>query len=229
MMPTLPPVVTIDGPSASGKGTIAHLLAKKLHWHFLDSGILYRAVGLAALQESVHPEKLSEITALIHHIKIDMEFADISDDPKIFLNNHEVTEEIRGEACGKMASQVSTVPLVRAALLDRQRNMRELPGLVTDGRDMGTVVFPDASVKFFFQASVEVRAQRRYNQLISRSQNANLRDVLHELRVRDERDANRMISPTKPAADAIILDTSNMTIEEVLKEVYQQVQAKLGV
>ena len=223
------PVITIDGPSASGKGTIAQLLAKKLKWHFLDSGVLYRIVGLIAWRKGIEFVDYSALENLIKNINIKMQISDIFDNPKIFVDNQEITEEIRSETCSKLASQVSAIPIVRTALLARQRQMQQLPGLVTDGRDMGTVVFPKATLKFYFQASAEVRAERRYKQLISRGKDANLRDVLEELCERDVRDANRPISPTKPAADAILIDTSTLSIEAVLREVYQHVQKHIGV
>src|SRR5437879_1343056 len=143
------PVITVDGPSGSGKGTIAQLLAKKLGWHFLDSGVLYRVIGWAVLNAKIDPVDHASIKNIIKNIHIQMQVSEIGDEPKIFCNNHDVTEEIRSEACSQMASITSAIPFVRAALLDRQREMRQSPGLVTDGRDMGTVVFPDAILKFY--------------------------------------------------------------------------------
>ncbi|HLB56471.1 MAG TPA: (d)CMP kinase [Coxiellaceae bacterium] len=220
------PVITIDGPSGSGKGTIAQLLAKKLHWHFLDSGVLYRVIGWAVLQNQVDPSDLNALQNLINHIKIEMKVSEISDDPHIFCDNQEVTSEIRSEACSQMASITSAIPLVRTALLDRQRAMRKAPGLVTDGRDMGTVVFPDAILKFYITASLDERANRRFNQLKAKGKNVNLRDIHRELQVRDERDQTRAISPTKPANDAITIDTTNLNIESVLKLVLQDVKKR---
>lgn len=220
------PVITIDGPSACGKGTIAQLIAKKLQWHFLDSGVLYRVVGWAVIHQGISPDDHVALHHLIDNIKIEMQVSDIGEEAAIFCNNHEVTSEIRSEACSQMASKTSSIPFVRAALMDLQRNSRKVPGLVTDGRDMGTVVFPDATLKFYFLASVEERAKRRYNQLIKKGLHANLRDVQEELRLRDERDANRLIAPLKPAEDAIIIDTTHLDIEGVVDAVWQHVLAR---
>lgn len=222
------PVITIDGPSGSGKGTIAQLLAKKLKWHFLDSGALYRAVGWAVLNAKIDPGNLEALQDLIHHIKISMQVSEIGNDAIIFCNNHDVTEEIRSEACGQMASITSAIPLVRAALLDRQRAFRQAPGLVTDGRDMGTVVFPDAILKFYVTASLDERANRRFNQLKDKGKNVSLGDVRRELHVRDERDQSRAIAPTKPASEAIVIDTTQLDIKGVLELVLKQVRVVLG-
>lgn len=216
------PIITIDGPSGSGKGTIAQLLAKKLHWHFLDSGVLYRVIGWAVLNEQIDPTDLNALQNLINHIKIEMKVSEIGNDPHIFCNNQEVTSEIRSEACSQMASITSAIPVVRAALLECQREMRKMPGLVTDGRDMGTVVFPDAILKFYITASLDERANRRYNQLKANGKNVSLRDIHRELQVRDERDQSRAISPTKPADDAEIIDTTHLTIDDVLQLVLQR-------
>lgn len=218
------PVITIDGPSGSGKGTIAQRLAKKLGWHFLDSGGLYRAVGWAVLHEKIDPTDHDALQKLIKRINIHMEIEQISDEAHIICNNQDVTNEIRSEACGQMASITSAIPFVRAALLDRQREMRKMPGLVTDGRDMGTVVFPDATLKFYFVASVEERAKRRFNQLKQRGKDVNLRDIQMELHTRDERDANRTIAPARPAADVFMIDTTHLDIGGVLQAVWEQVK-----
>ncbi len=222
------PVITIDGPSGSGKGTIAQILAKKLGWHFLDSGVLYRVIGWAVLNAKIDPVDHAAIKNLINNISIEMQVPEIGDEAAIFCNNHDVTDEIRGEACGQMASITSAIPLVRAALLDRQREMRQSPGLVTDGRDMGTVVFPDAMLKFYVTASLDERANRRYNQLKNKGKHVSLADVHRELSVRDERDMNRTIAPAKPADDVISIDTTHMTIESVMQLVLQHVQSVMG-
>jgi cytidylate kinase len=222
------PVITIDGPSGSGKGTIAQLLAKKLGWHFLDSGVLYRVVGLAVLKAKTDPSDLPAIGNLIKNIKIEMQVSEIGDDPKIYLDDQDVTDEIRSEKCSQMASMTSAIPLVREALLDRQRVMRKMPGLVTDGRDMGTVVFPDATLKFFVTASLDERANRRYNQLKRKGKDVSLPDVRRELSVRDERDLNRAIAPAKPANDVILIDTTNLDIESVMQLVLQKVSDVFG-
>lgn len=220
------PVITIDGPSASGKGTIAQIIAKKLGWHFLDSGVLYRAFGWAVLHYAIDPDNHAALKKLIKDIKITMQVADIGEDAHIFCDNQEVTIDIRSEASGQMASKTSALPFVREALLDMQRNWKQAPGLVTDGRDMGTIVFPDADLKFFFLATVEARAERRYNQLIKKGQHVNLRDVQEALRLRDERDANRLVAPTKPATDAILIDTTHLDIQGVVDVVWQHVLAR---
>lgn len=221
------PVITIDGPSGSGKGTIAQLLAKKLKWHFLDSGVLYRVVGWAVLNAQVDPSDLVALNNVINHIDIHMHVSEIGDEARIICNNHDVTEEIRSEACSQMASITSAIPEVRAALLDRQRQMRQPPGLVTDGRDMGTVVFPDATLKFFVTASLDERAKRRYNQLKRKGKDVSLPDVRRELSVRDERDLNRAIAPLTPADDVILIDTTNLDIESVMQLILQHVQTIL--
>ena len=219
------PVITIDGPSGSGKGTIAQLLAKKLGWHFLDSGSLYRVIGLAVLNAKIDSNDHVALQKLINNIKIDMQIADLGEDAQIFLNNQDITDDIRSEECGQMASITSAIPLVRAALLDRQRTFRQMPGLVTDGRDMGTVVFPDAILKFYLTASLDERANRRYNQLKRKGKHDSLADIHRELSVRDERDFNRAIAPAKPADDVILIDTTHLNIESVLQLVLQHVRA----
>lgn len=226
-MPAIP-VITIDGPSSSGKGTIAQLLAKQLGWHFLDSGALYRAVGWSVLHSKIDSKDHVALQKLINHIKITMQFDDKVHGVKIFVDNQDITDEIRSEACGQIASITSAIPLVRAALLDRQRAMRQAPGLVTDGRDMGTVVFPDATCKFFVTASLDERANRRYKQLKQKGKDVNLADVRSELFVRDERDANRAIAPAKPANNVMMIDTTHMSIESVVQLMSQRVFEVLG-
>lgn len=216
------PVITIDGPSGSGKGTIAQLLAKKLGWHFLDSGALYRAIAWAVLHEKIDPANLGEIEKLLSALSIEMQIPEMGGDAIILCNQQDITDEIRTEACGQMASIISAIPLVRAALLDRQRAMRKAPGLVTDGRDMGTVVFPDANLKFYLTASLEERALRRFNQLKNRGKHVSLRDVQEELHVRDQRDANRAIAPSKPAPDVVLIDTTHLGVADVMRLVLQQ-------
>lgn len=221
------PVITIDGPSGSGKGTIAQLLAKSLGWHYLDSGAVYRAFGWAVLHYQVDYHDLTAISALASRIKITMQPADIGESATVIVDDQDVTEDIRSEACGQMASITSAIPLVRDAMLAEQRSFQKMPGLVTDGRDMGTVVFPDAVLKFYLVASAEERANRRYHQLKKKGQHASLADILSELCVRDERDANRAVAPAKPADDVILIDSTTLDINGVMQVVLQAVKNKI--
>ena len=201
------PVIAIDGPSASGKGTVASRVAAALGFHYLESGALYRLVALAG---GAAPERVAA--------GLDVEFLN----QKVFLNKQDVTASLRSESVGIQASEVARIPAVRAALLERQRAFRRPPGLVADGRDMGTVVFQDAALKVFLTASVAVRAQRRYKQLIDKGNSANLATLSRELEERDQRDATRAVAPLKPAVDAAFLDSSDMTVDEVVDWVLKQ-------
>ena len=202
------PVITIDGPTASGKGTLASEVARRLGYALLDSGALYRATALAVQQAGVDPADAAAVTALA--ARLDLRF----EADRAFLDGRDVTDALRLEATGVMASQISVHPAVRQALHGLQLAFRRLPGLVADGRDMGTVVFPGAPLKVFLTASVEQRAARRHNQLISRGIPANIDSLLADLRARDERDTNRAVAPLKPAPDAVLLDNSGMSIDE---------------
>jgi cytidylate kinase len=199
------PHITIDGPTASGKGTVAQLVAKTLGWHYLDSGAIYRACALHAMDEDVPLSELDRVAKLA--AKLPLRF---NDDGRAWLNLDEVTEAIRAEAVGNAASMISSAPPVRAALLQRQRDFLVLPGLVTDGRDMGSVVFPEAPLKVFLTASAEARAHRRYNQLIANGKSVIMADLVRDLQARDQRDTERAIAPLKATADAHYLDTSDM-------------------
>jgi cytidylate kinase len=203
------PVIAIDGPSASGKGTVAQALARALGFHYLDSGALYRLVALAAMNRGTDLGDEAALTSLA--AGLDARFAG----GEILLEGQRATEAIRTEACGVASSRVAAVPGVRAALLDRQRAFREPPGLVADGRDMGSVVFPDARLKVFLTASPETRAERRYKQLKDKGIAANIATLLLDLAERDARDAARAIAPLKPAPDARILDTTGLAQDEV--------------
>lgn len=214
------PVITIDGPSGSGKGTISKLLAQKLGWHLLDSGALYRVLALAAVKQGID---LGDVSAL-HELALNLpvEFVGLENSKsKILLDGEEITAAIRTEACSKSASKVAVIPKVRAALLERQRQFQQLPGLVADGRDMGTVVFPDAKCKIFLTASCEERAQRRCKQLQEQGISVSLRAVLQDLMARDARDKDRKVSPLKPAKDAITVDTTDLDVEEVLQKIVE--------
>ncbi|MGY8791099.1 MAG: (d)CMP kinase [Pseudomonadales bacterium] len=211
------PVITIDGPSGTGRGTIAQKLANSLGWHFLDSGALYRIVAVGA--------EISGILDLVGLSKVMDVTLSEQFEGSISLNGEEVSGKVRLEETAEKASLVAVIPEVRKALLNRQLNFRQLPGLVADGRDMGTVVFPDAGLKFYLTASPEERAQRRYKQLINKGVSVNLRALLQDIASRDERDANRKASPLKPADDAVVIDTTSLTIEQVLNKVLAEVRA----
>lgn len=207
------PVITIDGPGGTGKGTISQLLCQKLGWHFLDSGVLYRALALLSLKKGIQTSDIPQLAQLAENLDIQFQGA------KIFLEGQKITQEIRTPECGKVASVVSAYAPVRAALLERQRAFRQAPGLVTDGRDMGTVVFPDADVKIYLDASPKARAERRFTQLHEKGINVSLEHVLAELSERDKRDEERAVAPLKPAVDACFLDTTALSIEEVFDRV----------
>jgi CMP/dCMP kinase len=207
------PVITIDGPSASGKGTIAKRVAGALGFHYLESGALYRLVGLLALRHDLADE------AAIARAAAAMDVVFQGDE--IFLEEEEVSQHIRHEAVGNRASEVAPMPKVRESLLARQRAFRQPPGLVADGRDMGTVVFPDASLKIFLTARAEIRAERRYKQLIEKGISANLRALSRDLAERDARDANRPVAPLVPAPDSLVLDSSALSIEAVASRILE--------
>ncbi len=213
MRQTIAPVVAIDGPSGTGKGTLSQRLASLLGWHFLDSGVLYRLVGYLALKRGIAWTETDALGALAAALPV--EFRTGVEEAEILLEGECVTGRVRDEIIGAAASQVAAVPAVRAALLARQHELRQPPGLIADGRDMGTVVFPDAGLKIFLTASPEIRAQRRYNQLKGKGIDVNLAPLLEDIRARDERDAQRAVAPLKPADDAIILDTTRLGIVEV--------------
>lgn len=212
------PVVTIDGPAGAGKGTVSRRVAQALGWAYLDSGALYRAVGIAASWEGVgldEPENLADCAS-----RTDIKFiTQDHEEPKIFVNGKEATAEIRSELAGAMASALAAQPMVRQALVALQRGFRQPPGLVADGRDMGTVIFPDAPYKFFLTASPLERAQRRYKQLMEKGVSVRLDALLQEIVARDERDANRAVAPLKPADDAIVIDSTSMPIDAVIGRV----------
>ncbi|HEY9273056.1 MULTISPECIES: (d)CMP kinase [Achromobacter] len=207
------PVITIDGPTASGKGTVAHRVAKALGWDVLDSGALYRLTALAALNRGLSAEDEPAVARVAETLDVRFE------GPHVYLEGADVGHEIRREEVGNFASRVAAFPGVRQALLERQRAFRVAPGLVADGRDMGTVVFPDAPLKVFLVADVVARAQRRCKQLIEKGISANLDDLLRDMRERDARDMGRTTAPLAPAADAHVLDSSDLTIAETVQAI----------
>lgn len=223
-MKNLAPVITIDGPSGSGKGTISFLLAKKLAWHFLDSGAIYRVLAYAALQLGIPADAVQELTQLAEKLPLAFQPHPSTMMTQVFYGEEEVTEKIREEQVGVMASKIAVHADVRAALLQRQRDFQQAPGLVTDGRDMGTVVFPHANYKFFLSAKLEERALRRLKQLEQMGDTASYEAVLADLTSRDARDKSRAIAPLKPAEDAIIIDTTGLTIEQVLQQVLAKIE-----
>lgn len=220
------PVIAIDGPSASGKGTIAQLVARKLGFHYLDSGALYRLVALKAIQLDADMQNSGQLAEIARNLNVYFK------DEQIYLDGKIVTDDIRTEQCGIAASQLAAYPQVRAALTERQRAFRQLPGLVTDGRDMGSVIFPDAILKIYLTASAGERAQRRHKQLIEKGMSANITDLLQDIQKRDERDSNRSIAPLQQGADAKLLDTTSLTISQAQDTVlswYNDILAKTRV
>jgi cytidylate kinase len=213
------PVIAIDGPSASGKGTVAQIVAEKLGYHYLDSGALYRIVALAAFEQFIDWQAEEDIAKLVSQLSIKFEHGEI------FLNDVDVSEKIRNEQMGQGASKVAAHPLVRLALVDLQHSFRKAPGLVADGRDMATVIFPDAKTKIFLSASAEVRAERRYKQLINKGLEADYKAILNDLQDRDARDSQRTVAPLQQAPDAILLETSNLSIEQAVNAALQAVSA----
>ncbi len=209
-------VITIDGPSGSGKGTLASRIAQHFGYHFLDSGALYRLLGLAAHEAGLltEPLQFAELEHLAAHL--DIEFITSAGQPtQIYLNKQDVTDKIRTEEVGTMASTVAVIPSLRKALFKRQQDFAQAPGLVADGRDMGTVVFPQAPAKIYLTASAEARAERRVKQLQAMGVNAKIDAILADLQARDKRDMERSIAPLKPAADALLVDSSNLNIDQV--------------
>ena len=209
------PVITIDGPTASGKGTVAHQVADKLGFHYLDSGALYRLTALQALRKNTALNDEHALAKLAEHLPCHFQGGDV------FLANENVSHAIRAEVVGNVASKIAVLVSVRQALFALQLGFRRAPGLVADGRDMGTVIFPHANLKVFLTASVQARAERRYKQLNDKGIAANMHDLLADLTARDERDTQRAVAPLKPAEEAFVLDTSNMNAEQAVAQVQQ--------
>jgi len=221
------PVLTIDGPSGSGKGTISRIVAQRLGWHYLDSGALYRAVGVAAGWADLDLDDGGALVRCAFDTRITFRDAD-DGELRVLINGHDATDELRTETAGAAASAIAAIPEVRAALKERQRVFRQLPGLVADGRDMGTVIFPDADFKVFLTASAEERAERRYKQLKQKGVSVTLGGLLREILARDARDANRAVAPLRPAIDAVRVDTSGLGIEDVVVRVLDVVSRTAG-
>jgi cytidylate kinase len=227
------PIIALDGPSGAGKGVVANFLSTQYEFHLLDSGALYRLVGIAARRTSIALENSPLDEAVLGEIarSLDVAFTSTNnpEDPlEIMLYGEQVAHEVRTDEAGVDASRVASLPAVRDGLFELQRSFRQSPGLVADGRDMGTVVFPEAEVKIYLTASAKARAERRYNQLIHKGINVTMSDLFQSIRARDERDMNRVVSPLKPAEDAFVIDSTDMDIEEVLRNVEAIVTEKLG-
>jgi cytidylate kinase len=212
------PVITIDGPGGSGKGTVAMRLAKSLDWHFLDSGALYRIVAVAAMDREIGPDDEQALGELAEHLNVN--FGVLGDGMVILLDGNRISGRMRSEEVSVFASKIAIIPAVRAALVMRQRAFRKLPGLVADGRDMGTVIFPDAKLKIFLTANAEARANRRYKQLKEKGESVNLSRLFRDIEKRDERDMSRSIAPLKPADDAHVIDSTEMSIDMVLSKIH---------
>ena len=208
-------IITVDGPSGSGKGTVSRILAKQLNFHYLDSGALYRLLGLDAVRHGIDTAHTSDLTRLAENM--DVRFQALANGHnRVLLEGEDVTQELRTEETGALASNVAAIPSVREALLIRQQQFARAPGLIADGRDMGTKVFPNAQLKIFLTASIEERASRRYKQLLEQDENVSLRALEEQVRSRDEKDMNREASPLAMATDAIEIDTSDLTIQEAV-------------
>jgi cytidylate kinase len=222
------PVITVDGPSGTGKGTVCSYFATKLHWHLLDSGALYRVVAFVANQQSIPLDDEVKLALLASSLNLEFQIMDDLTGIAAILDGANISEEIRTETCGNAASLVAALPAVRESLFHRQQKFRQTPGLIADGRDMGTIVFHDAELKIFLTASAEERAKRRYKQLIGKGINVNLRGLSADIAERDKRDKERLVSPLKPADDAIVFDTTGCDVDVVIKQISALVRSRFA-
>ncbi len=222
-----PPVLAIDGPSGSGKGTVCRRVAAALGWHLLDSGALYRVLAWASQRAGIASTEPHKLQTLASSLQVEFRRS-ASGEQRVLLDGRDITELVRAEDCGNRASELAVIPQVREGLKTLQRSFRQAPGLVADGRDMGTVIFPDADLKIFLTASAEERARRRYNQLKEKGLDANLPALFRDIAARDARDRNRVVSPLKPAPEAVVLDTTHLDIEQVVAEVLVLVRKRFG-
>ena len=227
-------VITVDGPSGAGKGTLTQMLADSLDWHILDSGALYRILGVACqqagidlIQDTLDSQTEVEITQIAKDMQIDFKVNEQSKQVEAYLDGHNLGHSIRTDEAGQAASKVAAISSVREVLLDKQKSFAQAPGLVADGRDMGTVVFPEAPAKIFLTASAECRAERRYQQLIKQGVGANMRALLKSIQTRDERDRTRPVAPLVPAADAFVVDSSNLSIDDVFQQAIDFIEEKI--
>ncbi|ABM04716.1 cytidylate kinase [Psychromonas ingrahamii 37] len=218
-------LVTVDGPSGSGKGTVCHIIAARLKWNLLDSGALYRILAFAALQKKISLDDQKSLANLALNLNVSFQSNGVGVDT--LLAGENVGDKLRTETVAQAASQVASLQLVRDALLTRQKAFYKEPGLIADGRDMGTVVFPDAPVKIFLDASAEQRALRRFNQLQSKGFNVSLAEILSEIKERDFRDRNRPVAPLKPAEDALVIDSTSLTVVQVVDQIFELMKLKL--
>jgi cytidylate kinase len=221
------PVIALDGPSGAGKGTISLRLARTLGFHYLDSGALYRSLAVAAARHQVAADNIEALAVLAAHMDVAFAMVGQGAEPRVILEGEDVTTQVRAEETGVQASRIAALPEVRAALLRRQRAFARPPGLVADGRDMGTVVFPDAALKVFLTASPEERARRRHNQLIEKGVTATLAELIEAVNERDERDRNRSVAPLRPAQGAMILDSTGLTIDDVVAAILTAAKPRL--
>ncbi|WP_334322050.1 (d)CMP kinase [Gilliamella apicola] len=220
------PVIAVDGPSGVGKGTLCQALANHFKWHLLDSGAIYRVLALSALNQNIALDDEQKLAQLALNLPLTFDTTGI--EVKVLLNNIDVSKDIRTELTGGAASKVAAINSVRTALLQRQRDFRQAPGLIADGRDMGTVVFKDAPVKIFLDASAESRAERRMKQLQDKQNHVKFAEILQEITARDERDRNRTVAPLKPANDALIIDTTSLSIQDVFNQSIKYINKELA-